>query len=40
MHLSFALDLNSEFRELIAKESDFDAIRENPRFASIASAAV
>lgn len=40
MHLSFALDLNSEFRDLIAEESDFDSIRENPRFASIASATV
>jgi tetratricopeptide (TPR) repeat protein len=40
MHLSFALDLNSDFRELVAKESDFDSIRENPRFASIASATV
>lgn len=40
MHLSFALDLNAEFRDLVSQESDFDAIRENPRFASIASAAV
>ena len=37
MHLSFALDLNSEYREHIANESDFDLIRENPRFASIIS---
>ena len=40
MHLSFALDLNSEFRDLVANESDFDAIRENPRFSSLTSAAV
>lgn len=40
MHLSFALDLNPEYREHIANESDFDAIRENPRFASIVSAVV
>lgn len=40
MHLSFALDLNSEFREHVATESDFDSIRENPRFATIAAAAV
>ncbi len=40
MHLSFALDLNPEFRDLIATESDFDSIRENPRFTSIAAATV
>lgn len=40
MHLTFALDLNSEFREHVAKESDFDLIRENPRFALIATASV
>ncbi len=38
MHLTFALDLNSEFREHVAKESDFDSIRENPRFAVLATA--
>lgn len=40
MHLTFALDLNSEFREHIATESDFDSIRENPRFGMIATANV
>ena len=40
MHLTFALDLNSEYRDHIATESDFDSIRENPRFAMIATAAV
>jgi tetratricopeptide (TPR) repeat protein len=40
MHLSFALDLNAEYRAHIAHETDFDLIRENPRFASIASATV
>ena len=40
MHLTFALDLNSEFREHIATESDFDLIRDNPRFAMIATATV
>ncbi|MDG1875281.1 MAG: tetratricopeptide repeat protein [Mariniblastus sp.] len=37
MHLSFALDLNSRYRELVITESDFDTIRANPRFASLAS---
>jgi tetratricopeptide (TPR) repeat protein len=40
MHLTFALDLNSDFREHVATESDFDSIRENPRFAMIATAVV
>lgn len=40
MHLSFALDLNSEYRDHVTTESDFDSIRENPRFAMLATAAV
>lgn len=40
MHLSFAFDLNSDYRDLAAKETDFDSIRENPGFASLISVAV
>lgn len=40
MHLSFALDLNSDYREYVANEPDFDLIRENPRFEMIAAATV
>lgn len=40
MHLSFALDLNSEFRQLVTDETDFDSIRLNPGFASLTAAAV
>ncbi len=36
MHLSFALDLDSNYRQHMAQESDFDGIRSNPRFASLA----
>ena len=35
MHLSFALELNPDYRTLTADESDFDQIRENPGFASL-----
>ena len=35
MHLSFALELNPDYRSLTADESDFDLIRENPGFASL-----
>lgn len=31
-HLTAALDLNPEFRELIANEPDFDPIRNHPEF--------
>jgi tetratricopeptide (TPR) repeat protein len=31
-HLTAALDLNPEFRELIANEPDFDPIRNHPDF--------
>jgi len=37
MHLSFALELNPEYRSLIPEESDFDLIRDNPGFGAIAS---
>jgi tetratricopeptide (TPR) repeat protein len=37
VHLSFALDLNPEYRDKVACESDFDPIRDNPRFISISS---
>ncbi len=37
LHLSFALELNPEFRVLASDESDFDLIRENPGFASLTS---
>lgn len=40
MHLSFALELNPEYRSLIPEESDFDLIRENPGFSAMASVAV
>ncbi len=35
LHLSLALDLNSEYRELIARESDFDPIRHLAGFQDI-----
>ena len=37
LHLSFALELNPDFRALASDESDFDLIRENPGFASLTS---
>lgn len=40
MHLTFALDLNDEYRLLVATESDFDGIRENPRFSSLTTVVV
>ncbi len=40
MHLTFALDLNSDYREYVAAESDFDLIRENPRFTALAMSVV
>ncbi|MFK7769741.1 MAG: tetratricopeptide repeat protein [Mariniblastus sp.] len=40
MHLTFALDLDSSYRDHVASESDFDAIRDNPRFASLAGVGV
>ena len=35
MHLTFALNLNPNYLPKIASESDFDSIRDNPRFADI-----
>lgn len=35
MHLTFALDLNPEYRDQIAAETDFDLVRDNPRFVSL-----
>lgn len=32
MHLTIALGLNQQFRPLVARESDFDEIRDDPRF--------
>ena len=32
MHLTIALDLNGKFRAMVARESDFDQIRDDPRF--------
>lgn len=40
VHLSFALDLSPEYRDKIASESDFDLIRDNPRFISVTSVVV
>ncbi|MGB7323360.1 MAG: hypothetical protein WBD31_00710 [Rubripirellula sp.] len=40
MHLTFALDLKPEYRDQIATETDFDLVRENPRFVSLVAAAV
>jgi len=40
MHLSFAFDLNADYRHLVADETDFDSIRENPGFASLTSVSV
>ena len=40
MHLSFALNLNPDYLARIAAESDFDSIRDNPRFADITTLAV
>jgi tetratricopeptide (TPR) repeat protein len=31
-HLSLALDLNPDYRNLVSNESDFDCIREHPSF--------
>ncbi len=35
MHLTFALNLNPDYLARIASESDFDSIRDNPRFADV-----
>ena len=32
MHLTMAIDLNSDYRQLVAQESDFDPIRNDPGF--------
>lgn len=32
MHLTMAIDLNSDYRQHVAKESDFDPIRDDPGF--------
>jgi len=40
LHLSFALELNPDYRDLTTKESDFDLIRQNPGFASLTSVSV
>lgn len=40
VHLSFALDLNPDFRDQVENESDFDSIRDNPRFISLTSVVV
>lgn len=34
-HLAFALDINGNFRDLVADESDFDNIRHDPLFQSL-----
>ena len=35
LHLSFALDLNSDYRDKVADETDFDSIRDKQSFQSI-----
>ena len=35
LHLSFALDLNSDYRDKIADETDFDSIRDEQSFQAI-----
>jgi hypothetical protein len=40
MHLSFALNLNPDYLARIASESDFDSIRDNPKFSDITTLAV
>ncbi len=35
LHLSFALDLNSDYRDKVANESDFDSIRDSQSFQAI-----
>ena len=35
MHLALAFELDSDFRYHVANESDFDAIRNDPRFTAI-----
>ncbi|MDA7903253.1 hypothetical protein N9B31_06280 [Mariniblastus sp.] len=40
MHLTFALNLNPDYLASIASESDFDSIRDNPRFADVTTLAV
>ena len=35
MHLTFALNLNPNYLPKIASESNFDSIRDNPRFADL-----
>lgn len=40
MHLTFALDLNDDYRQLVATETDFDGIRENPRFSELTTVVV
>ena len=34
-HLSLALELNEDYRDFIASESDFDLIRDNPDFQAL-----
>jgi tetratricopeptide (TPR) repeat protein len=40
MHLSFAFDIDSKYREMAICETDFDLIRSDPRFASMTSVVV
>ena len=35
LHLSFALDLNADYRDKVANESDFDSIRDSQSFQAI-----
>jgi tetratricopeptide (TPR) repeat protein len=37
MHLTMAIDLNSDYRKHVAKESDFDPIRHDPGFVAATS---
>ena len=39
-HLSVAFDIDSNFRDLVAEEADFDAIRSDPNFRSLVSVIV
>ena len=40
MHLSYAFELNHEYREMAQFETDFDLIRSDPRFSSMTSIVV
>jgi len=40
IHLARALDIDEEYRELIADESDFDSIRNDPDFVNLTSVIV